>query len=621
MTSDESAEPCAAAGRQRWRDDLAREVDELVTAASDYATGHSPELAAVDRVHRDDALNLLHYLALRHRDVRDLQRRLTDHGLSSLGRSEAHVLATVLAVAEALGRTIPPPAHVDFAGGRRALDRNTDRLFGQRPVHRVPRIMVTLPTEAAHDPAMVRDFGEKGMDVARINGAHDEPDIWEAMARQVEEASAALGRHIPICFDLQGPKLRTGPVAAGPEVVRLRPIRDARGVAILPARIRLVAAHAAHGADTAHGAVSLPAATAAPTRVEVVDDDWLAGCAPGDRVHLRDTRGSPRTFVVTACRRGAVEAEVWDTTYIETGMRLCNDRRTTTIGRLAPVERHLLLAPGDLLRVTEDMTPTQPWRTGMPGLASIGCSRPEVFAAIRTGQRVMFDDGRFTAVVEEVLHGAFIVRVRSAPTGGRLRADKGINVPDSDLPIPVVGDRDTALLGIAATHGDMLGLSFLRRKEDVDEVIDRLDRLGAGRLGLILKIETIGGFEHLPEILLRAMRRPRVGVMIARGDLAVESSFQRLAEVQEEILWLREAAHLPVVWATEVLDQLARTGRPSRAEITDAAMAQRAECVMLNKGPFVAVAIETLDDILRRMSGHQRKKAALLRPLRSSGGW
>ncbi len=105
--------------------------------------------------------------------------------------------------------------------------------------------------------------------------------------------------------------------------------------------------------------------------------------------------------------------------------------------------------------------------------------------------------------------------------------------------------------------------------------------------------------------------------MIARGDLAVEAGYERLAELQEEILWLCEAAHLPVIWATEVLDQLARTGQPSRAEVTDAAMAQRAECVMLNKGPHVDMAIVVLDDILRRMSGHQRKKTALLRPLRS----
>jgi pyruvate kinase len=113
------------------------------------------------------------------------------------------------------------------------------------------------------------------------------------------------------------------------------------------------------------------------------------------------------------------------------------------------------------------------------------------------------------------------------------------------------------------------------------------------------------------------MRSADCGLMIARGDLAVEAGYERLAEVQEEILWLAEAAHLPVVWATEVLDRMARTGRPSRSEITDAAMAERAECVMLNKGPHVRSAIVVLDDILHRMAGHQHKKRALLRRLRS----
>jgi pyruvate kinase len=591
----------SALRQQRWRADLARDIDELVLAASAYATEHSNEVAAVDRVHRDDALNLLHYLALRHRDVRGLQRRLAEHGLSSLGRSEAHVLATALAVREALGRTTAAPAHLDFGAGQRALDRNTDRLFGPRPEHRVPRIMVTLPTEAAREPAMVRGFAEKGMDVARINGAHDGAGVWEAMAGNVGAASRAIGRPIPICFDLPGPKLRTGPLTPGPHVLRLRPRRDARGVPVVPARVTFSAGAADVG--------SLP-----------VDHDWLAACAPGDRIHLDDTRGSARTLVVTVCEAGLVHADVWDTTYIETGSVLRNGGRATSVGWLPPVEQSLVLTPGERLRVVVDTAPAAPWRPGMAGMPAIGCSRPEVFAAIRPGHRVMFDDGRFTAVVEEVEPGAFVVRICSGPPGGRLRADKGINVPDTDLPIPVIGEQDAALLATAAAHGGMLGLSFVRRKQDIDTVIDRLDRLGADQLGLILKIETIGGFERLPEMLLRAMRLPRVGVMIARGDLAVESSFERLAEVQEEILWLSEAAHLPVVWATEVLDQLARIGRPSRAEITDAAMAQRAECVMLNKGPFVALAIETLDDILRRMAGHQRKKAALLRPLRSWDG-
>jgi pyruvate kinase len=105
--------------------------------------------------------------------------------------------------------------------------------------------------------------------------------------------------------------------------------------------------------------------------------------------------------------------------------------------------------------------------------------------------------------------------------------------------------------------------------------------------------------------------------MVARGDLAVEVGFQRLAEVQEEILWLAGAGHVPVVWATQVLESLAKRGVPSRSEITDAAMGERAECVMLNKGPYIVDAIAALDDILTRMADHQRKNRSLLRQLKA----
>ena len=146
---------------------------------------------------------------------------------------------------------------------------------------------------------------------------------------------------------------------------------------------------------------------------------------------------------------------------------------------------------------------------------------------------------------------------------------------------------------------------------------ERLLALDAGRLGVILKIETRRGFEHLPEMLLAAMAYPSAGVMIARGDLAVECGYERMAEVQEEILWACEAAHMPVVWATQVLETLATTGRPSRAEITDAAMGARAECVMLNKGPHILDAMRALDDILQRMLAHQAKKQPLMRALKA----
>jgi pyruvate kinase len=158
-------------------------------------------------------------------------------------------------------------------------------------------------------------------------------------------------------------------------------------------------------------------------------------------------------------------------------------------------------------------------------------------------------------------------------------------------------------------------LSFANSAKDVEALQKHLTSFGGRQPAIVLKIETQRGFEKLPEMLLSAMRSPSCGVMIARGDLAVECGFERLAEVQEEILWICEAAHVPVIWATQVLETLAQEGMPSRAEITDAAMGRRAECVMLNKGPYIVSAVRVLDDILRRMQAHQTKKRARLRKL------
>jgi len=104
-------------------------------------------------------------------------------------------------------------------------------------------------------------------------------------------------------------------------------------------------------------------------------------------------------------------------------------------------------------------------------------------------------------------------------------------------------------------------------------------------------------------------------VMIARGDLAVEIGFERLSEIQEEILWLCEAAHVPVIWATQVLETLNKKGIATRSEVTDAARAAQAECVMLNKGNYLLLVLATLRDILQRSGGHYSKKRYIFRPL------
>ena len=99
----------------------------------------------------------------------------------------------------------------------------------------------------------------------------------------------------------------------------------------------------------------------------------------------------------------------------------------------------------------------------------------------------------------------------------------------------------------------------------------------------------------------------------------MEVGYERLAELQEEILWISEAAHVPVIWATQVLESLVKFGTPSRAEISDAAMSERAECVMLNKGPFIVEAVVLLDNVLSRMDAHQQKKSPRLRALTIAG--
>jgi pyruvate kinase len=209
-----------------------------------------------------------------------------------------------------------------------------------------------------------------------------------------------------------------------------------------------------------------------------------------------------------------------------------------------------------------------------------------------------------------------MVEITQARDGGeKLLSDKGINLPDTQVDLQGLTAQDIDNLEFVVQHADMVGLSFAHRATDIELLQHNLTRLNADQLGIVLKVETRTAFEHLPELLFTLLRSPNVGVMIARGDLAVECGYERLAELQEEIMWLTEAAHLPLIWATQVLEGLAKTGKPSRAEITDAAMGERAECVMLNKGPHILDAIQMLDDILQRMQGHQNKKSALLRRL------
>ncbi|NND34916.1 MAG: pyruvate kinase [Saprospiraceae bacterium] len=246
--------------------------------------------------------------------------------------------------------------------------------------------------------------------------------------------------------------------------------------------------------------------------------------------------------------------------------------------------------------------------------AEIGVLLEQIIDDVNINDIILFDDGMIKSIVVAKAKDEVELVITDCYKS-QLSSHKGINLPDTKLNLPSLTPRDIELLPFVCKHADIVGYSFVRSSADVKQLYEELSGLEAEHLGVVFKIENREAFENLPKILLEGMKRNKIGVMIARGDLAVEIGFERISEVQSQILWLCEAAHVPVIWATQVLDNLARTGIPTRAEISDAAMGAHAECVMLNKGPFINEAIKVLKNILVRMEAHSFKKKNSLRPL------
>lgn len=284
--------------------------------------------------------------------------------------------------------------------------------------------------------------------------------------------------------------------------------------------------------------------------------------------------------------------------------------RTRTV--LRPEDREEI-EPGDHLLITFDEP--RPNRE-FPFQAS--CAMPEVLRQVAEGARVSIKDGLIRGFVEEVRPEGLLVSVeRTPPEGQLLESEKGINFPGTELVVSPLSDEDLRDLDFVAEHADMVGYSFVQKPEDIALLQRELEKRRGGKppMAIVAKIETQLGFHNLPDLIVQAAGANPFAVMIARGDLAVEIGYERLSEVQEEILWVCEAAHIPVIWATQVLESLVKRGMPSRGEFTDAAMGNRAECVMLNKGPFIAEGVGVLDNVLRRMEQHMVKKTPQLRAL------
>jgi pyruvate kinase len=582
----------------------AKALLEQVLAVNDLIDAEEARDAALVEAalpkHRQSARNLAHYLGLRHRDIRRLQLDLAEAGLSSLGRSEGHVRDTVRRLLGWLAGESAEPYALDRTRAEALLHANTSALLGPRPPERHVYIMVTAPDAVQVTDRWADEVIRAGADVLRINGAHQSPAEWSAIAATFKACAAAQGKPGRIFVDMPGPKLRTEIRILEDAVIHLPRRKDRMGRTVTPTEVLLVGEY--------HGGTDVP-----------VPPEWLARLRPDDTISFTDAAERKRKVTVRGRRANVVHAHCEQSLYIRSGLPLEWRRAGAVKGRgeigLLPRQPKVLeLSPGDTLLLNAS------GECDDPAAKVMAFPEPALLEQVRAGERVILDDGKIVAVAESCGPSGVVCAVQHAlksPT--RLRSGKGIAFPDSTLAVPQLRPQDETALAFALEQADGVGVSFVNSANDVALVGERIRAAGRPGFGMILKLETRGVLRNLPGILFEALKYDPVGLMIARGDLAVELSFERLAEIQEELLCFGEACHLPVIWATQVLDSAAQTGVPTRAEVTDAAMAMRAECVMMGKGPHIVHATRMLSDIIHRMEAHQFKRRAMLRSLAVAG--
>ncbi|HCG2963158.1 TPA: pyruvate kinase [Corynebacterium striatum] len=622
-------------------DKLRTRLTDLITAVEAAPHEHAARISQVAPVHRPGAVNLVRYMALRSHDAVQVQEGLSSLGATSLSHPEPAVLErlhaahNVLDAFESAPLSYPmQPIATAYASADDILESNTATLLGPTQEDTHARIMVTLPAEAADDYELVLGFAQAGMELARINCAHDDESVWSRMVDNVHRAAHEVGREILISCDLAGPKVRTGDITPGPAVVRVRVTRKPSGEVIAPATLVVHAPGADPSATIAAATSPLAQRPVVPL---LVDAAWLNNLHPGAVATLRDVHGRKRTFLIDAVDSQAQTAVLHGTknSYIGTKTVLECEGKTTSLSGIAPLEQKLRLAVGDHAILTTDAAPAV---VRDEGPTTIGCTAPEAVRALGVGHTVLFDDGSIEATVVETResaageHEAVLEVTRAGIGGTNLAAHKGINLPDTDIPLPSLTAEDLAAFRFVATHCDIAAVSFIRTPDDVAFVLESLEAIAQDvaatdgaeaaervrNLGIVLKIETIPAYEQLGSLLLEGMRHPKFGIMIARGDLAVELGFEKMVQVPGRIMKVAEAAHIPVIMATQVLENLAKNGLPSRAEITDAGYALRAECVMLNKGPHITEAIQILDRMSRKLGRTRLKNRQKLRQI---GSW
>lgn len=612
--------------------ELIRGVDSLLTMLSEVDQDKRDRIDAADAEHREGVRNVQHFARLQADDAHHIVAQLRAVGIRV---SDQAPVADQLRAAKTLLQHLGGQSSDDGGAEGESYDitrlaaaiersqeqlaSNSSALLGE-PRDGMPScVMVTLPTEAANDPDLVQSFADAGMDIARINCAHDTPEAWRAMAANVRAASTRVGRDIKISMDLPGPKLRVGAIEPGPRIARTRVTRTKTGRILTPSKLWITPFD--HNATTpAPVPEGLPGR---PTLAIQVDPEWLQTVNEGDELSMLDARGSKRYMTVHKVTDEGVLAYGRRNVYLANGSLVACQYIKTRIHGIGRSEQRVHVDVGSRLTLTSDPTPTDP----TDDIPAVNCGEPQAIRSLDVGSIVLFDDAKIECEVTSVTRAgekdaegntaeydsAELVAVHTREGGKNLREGRGIHFPGIHVPLPAMTDEDRAILPEIVRTADIIAPSYVRSAEDLTEILDAIEKeidVAASEnedpaavsarirnLGVMLKIESEECYNDLPNVVTELLRHRNSGVMIARGDLAMELGFSRMSEAREQIMDVANAAHIPTIFATQVLETMAKSGLPSRAEITDADVALRTQGVMLNKGTHIPDAINILNSI------------------------
>lgn len=347
-------------------------------------------------------------------------------------------------------------------------------------------IMVTLQASMLENPKIIHDLLSQGMNIARINCAHDSPAIWKRLVETIRRAESELGMNGPPCkihMELAGPKIRVK-------------------------KIYYPEKH-----------------------------------TENERPFFNVKQGD----IITIARENYA-----------TDLSLKKDK-----------------------------------------IFSI--NSPKALWNVQVKDRVYFNDGKIigqVCFVKEETIGIEVIKTTKKSV--KIREESGVNFPDSFVHfiMPAITETDIEILPLVYELSDTIGLSFVHYPRDLEKFRELLSSFPPKNIGVIAKIETKEAFHNLTKIIIEGLSFDAFGIMIARGDLAIELGFTNLASIQEEIIHLCQAAHIPFIWATGVLENLTKKGMPLRSEMTDAFHGLQADCVMLNKGDYIIEAVKTVNDLI-----------------------